>query len=40
MNPYGKTTQDQLTDFFEYLQEYYDNKYLTELNNQEKDLYL
>ena len=35
-----KSTQDQLIDFFEQLQEIYEDKYLTELNNQEKDLYL
>jgi len=35
-----KNTQDQLTDFFEYLEEFYQNKYLTELNNQDKNLYL
>ena len=35
-----KSTQDQLTDFFEYLEEFYENKYLTEINNYDKDLYL
>ena len=35
-----KNTQDQLTDFFEYLEEFYQDKYLTELNNQDKGLYL
>lgn len=35
-----KSTKDQLTDFFEYLEELYEDKYLTEINNYDKDLYL
>ena len=40
MNTHGQTTQDQLNDFFTYLNDLYDNKFATELNEYDKDLYL
>ena len=34
-----KDTHEQLQDFFEYLKDLYSDKYITELNNYDKDLY-
>ena len=34
-----KDTHEQLQDFFEYLEDLYRDKYITELNNYDKDLY-
>ena len=34
-----KDTHEQLQDLFEYLEDLYNDKYITELNNYDKDLY-
>ena len=39
MNTQFKDTHEQLQDFFIYLEDLYHNKYITELNNYDKDLY-
>ena len=39
MNTHGQTTQDQLQDFFTYLEDLYHNKYISELNEYDTDIY-
>ena len=39
MNKQSKSTEDQLQDFFTYLEDLYHDKYITELNEYDKDLY-
>jgi hypothetical protein len=39
MNTNFKDTHEQLTDFFTYLEDLYHDKYITELNEYDKDLY-
>ena len=39
MNTQFKDTNEQLQDLFTYLNDLYDNKFATELNEYDKDLY-
>ena len=39
MNKHSQSTDDQLQDFFTYLETLYHDKYITELNEYDKDLY-
>ena len=39
MNKQNKSTEDQLTDFFTYLEDLYHDKYITELNEYDTDIY-
>ena len=39
MNKQSKSTEDQLTDFFTYLEDLYHDKYITELNEYDTDIY-
>jgi hypothetical protein len=39
MNTNFKDTHEQLQDFFTYLNDLYDNKYISELNEYDKTIY-
>ena len=39
MNTHHKDTHEQLQDFFTYLEDLYHDKYITELNEYDTDIY-